>query len=135
MKNLQKVIELYRVSVNSLKNIIGDIEKELGTNKHLIIPGEPIEAQLEQIKSTFMNLILDELWLKEQKYLDIDNKIKISSPMNLDTFSLDEGQAVLKWSPNMTLESYEDFKSWLELQIKKIHRSIMKKKWTTNYRH
>jgi hypothetical protein len=41
-----------------------------------------------------------------------------------DTFSLDQGQAALEWPENLTAESYEDFESWIQLQLRKIKRSI-----------
>ncbi len=49
---------------------------------------------------------------------------QLPGSMKQDTFSLDEGQAILKWPSNMTASSFEDFKSWLELQIRKISRSV-----------
>jgi len=41
-----------------------------------------------------------------------------------DTFSLDQGQAALEWPEGLTSDSYEDFESWIQLQLKKIKRSI-----------
>lgn len=41
-----------------------------------------------------------------------------------DVFSLDEGQVVLQWPDAMSKDSYEDFKAWIELQIRKIGRSV-----------
>lgn len=41
-----------------------------------------------------------------------------------DTFSLDEGQIVLQWPAQMSESSYEDFKDWVELQLRKIKRSV-----------
>jgi len=41
-----------------------------------------------------------------------------------DIFSLDEGQVILEWPEKMSSESFEDFQSWLELQLRKIKRSI-----------
>lgn len=41
-----------------------------------------------------------------------------------DTFSLDEGQVVLQFPEKMSSDSYEDFQSWIELQLRKIKRSI-----------
>jgi len=43
-----------------------------------------------------------------------------------DVFTLDEGQVVLRWPSNMSASSYEDFKTWIELQLRKIGRSIEK---------
>ena len=42
-----------------------------------------------------------------------------------DTFSLEEGQVVLQWPDRLSAESYEDFESWIQLQLKKIKRSIV----------
>lgn len=42
-----------------------------------------------------------------------------------DTFSLDEGTAVLQWPSQLSEESYEDFESWIQLQLRKIKRSIV----------
>lgn len=41
-----------------------------------------------------------------------------------DTFSLDEGQVVLQWPAQLSEASYEDLKDWLELQLRKIRRSV-----------
>lgn len=41
-----------------------------------------------------------------------------------DTFSLDEGQVVLQWPAQLSEASYEDLKDWLELQLRKIKRSV-----------
>ncbi len=41
-----------------------------------------------------------------------------------DTFSLDEGQVILQFPEKMSDASYEDFKDWIELQLRKIKRSI-----------
>lgn len=41
-----------------------------------------------------------------------------------DTFTLDEGQAVLQWPERLSADSFEDFESWIQLQLKKIKRSI-----------
>lgn len=41
-----------------------------------------------------------------------------------DVFSLDEGQVVLQWPTNMSEESFEDFQAWIELQLRKIGRSV-----------
>ena len=44
--------------------------------------------------------------------------------MKQDTFSLDEGSVVLQWPSHMSKASYEDFKDWIELQMRKIQRSV-----------
>ena len=41
-----------------------------------------------------------------------------------DVFSLDEGQVILQWPAQLSAESYEDFESWIQLQLRKIKRSI-----------
>ncbi|SBP88008.1 hypothetical protein [Thiomonas delicata] len=41
-----------------------------------------------------------------------------------DTFSLDEGTVVLQWPSSLSQESYDDFKDWIDLQLRKIKRSI-----------
>jgi hypothetical protein len=41
-----------------------------------------------------------------------------------DTFTLDEGPAMLQYPAKMTAESFEDFEDWLNLQLKKIKRGI-----------
>lgn len=40
-----------------------------------------------------------------------------------DTFTLQEGQVILRWPSKMSAESFEDFKAWIELQVRKIGRS------------
>lgn len=44
--------------------------------------------------------------------------------MRQDTFSLDEGLVVLQWPAQLSAESYEDLKDWMELQLRKIGRSV-----------
>ena len=41
-----------------------------------------------------------------------------------DTFTLDEGTVVLQWPSKMSETSFEDFKDWVELQLRKIKRSV-----------
>lgn len=41
-----------------------------------------------------------------------------------DTFSLEEGQVVLQWPAQLSEASYEDLKDWMELQLRKIRRSV-----------
>lgn len=40
-----------------------------------------------------------------------------------DVFSLSEGQAVLRWPETLSPESFEDFKGWLQLVLRKVARS------------
>jgi hypothetical protein len=44
--------------------------------------------------------------------------------MATDTFTLDEGPVVLQYPKTLSSSSFEDFKSWTELQLRKIQRSI-----------
>ncbi len=44
-----------------------------------------------------------------------------------DVFSLDEGQVIIQWPANMSEDSFEDFKAWLQLLEKKIGRAYTKK--------
>jgi hypothetical protein len=41
-----------------------------------------------------------------------------------DTFSLDEGLVVLQWPAQLSKTSFEDLKDWMELQLRKISRSV-----------
>lgn len=41
-----------------------------------------------------------------------------------DTFSLDEGLVVLQWPTQLSKTSFEDLKDWMELQLRKISRSV-----------
>lgn len=49
-----------------------------------------------------------------------------------DTFSMDEGLAVLRWPETLSKESFAEFKDWIDLQVRKIARSsgvdLLKKK-------
>lgn len=47
-----------------------------------------------------------------------------ASGFKQDIFSLDEGQAVLRWPETLSLESYRDFESWLKLVLRKVSRSV-----------
>jgi hypothetical protein len=44
--------------------------------------------------------------------------------MNNDVFTLDEGEVVLQWPTRMSPESYEDFKDWLDLIMRKAKRAV-----------
>ena len=44
--------------------------------------------------------------------------------MRQDTFSLDEGLVVLQWPAQLSEASYEDFRDWMELQLRKIGRAV-----------
>lgn len=47
--------------------------------------------------------------------------------MNSDIFTLDEGEVTLQWPSRMSPESYEDFKDWLDLIVRKAKRAVEKK--------
>jgi len=44
--------------------------------------------------------------------------------MATDNFTLDEGPVVLQYPKVLSQSSFEDFKTWMELQLRKIQRSI-----------
>lgn len=44
--------------------------------------------------------------------------------MKQDIFTLEEGVAVLQWPSQLSESSYEDFKDWIELQLRKIKKSV-----------
>jgi hypothetical protein len=46
--------------------------------------------------------------------------------MKQDTFTLDEGQVILQWPSQMSAESYEYFKDWLDLITRKAKRASEK---------
>ncbi|SAI72189.1 Uncharacterised protein [Bordetella ansorpii] len=50
--------------------------------------------------------------------------IAASANMRQDTFTLDEGQVMLQWPAQLSEDSYEDLKDWLELQLRKIRRGV-----------
>lgn len=50
--------------------------------------------------------------------------IKTALGSRQDTFSLDEGNVVLQWPDKMSQESFEDFEAWMQIQLRKIKRSI-----------
>ena len=39
-----------------------------------------------------------------------------------DKFSLDEGSVILQWPTKMSVDSYNDFEAWIELELRKIKR-------------
>lgn len=47
-----------------------------------------------------------------------------ASNVRQDTFSLDEGLVVLQWPTQLSKPSFEDLKDWMELQLRKISRSV-----------
>lgn len=48
--------------------------------------------------------------------------------MNQDIFTLEEGDVTLQWPKHMSNESYNDFKSWVDLILRKAKRSITTEK-------
>lgn len=48
----------------------------------------------------------------------------VQSGMRQDVFTLDEGQALIQWPETLSQDSFEDFKSWLDLVIRKAKRSV-----------
>lgn len=48
----------------------------------------------------------------------------VMSGFKQDVFSLSEGDAVLRWPEDLSEDSYEDFKGWLELVLRKVARSV-----------
>ena len=44
-----------------------------------------------------------------------------------DNFSVDEGTIVLQWPQNMSATSFQDFEDWMEIQMRKIKRTIAQK--------
>lgn len=45
-----------------------------------------------------------------------------------DTFNTDSGLVGLQYPASMSAETYEDIKSWLQLQIRKIARTVVEDK-------
>lgn len=43
-----------------------------------------------------------------------------------DNFSVDEGIIVLQWPQQMSANSFQDFEDWMEIQMRKIKRTIAK---------
>ena len=54
-------------------------------------------------------------------------RIQPKPGMNNEVFTLSEGEVVLQWPNQMSPESYEDFKDWLELITRKAKRMVDKK--------
>jgi hypothetical protein len=52
--------------------------------------------------------------------------IKRGADVRQDVFNLDEGEVLLQYPAKMSADSFEDFESWINLQLKKIKRSIDK---------
>ena len=44
---------------------------------------------------------------------------------NQDVFTLEEGEVVLLWPNRLSQESFEDFKGWIELVLRKAKRAIL----------
>ena len=56
-----------------------------------------------------------------------DQSITPSAGSRKNTFAFDEGDATLIYPANLSEDSLEDFKDWLQLAIRKIERSIKRK--------
>ncbi len=56
--------------------------------------------------------------------LSSPNSLIALSGMRQDTFTIDEGTVLLQCPAVMSAASYEDFNDWIELQLRKIKRSI-----------
>lgn len=73
---------------------------------------------------------LNESYVDQENSMDRPQEVFVTpntqppSGNRRDIFSLDEGQVILEWPEKMSSESFEDFQSWLELQLRKIKRSI-----------
>ncbi len=48
------------------------------------------------------------------------------SGIRRDVFTMDEGEAILMWPSRMSPESYEDLKDWMQIQIRKMGRSVVR---------
>jgi len=53
-------------------------------------------------------------------------RIHPAEGMKQDVFALDEGAVVLQWPSSMTSASYEDFKGWIQLVLRKVKRCVDK---------
>lgn len=49
-------------------------------------------------------------------------------PSQKDTFNTEDGLVILQYPAEMSAETYEDLKSWLQLQIKKLSRTVIERK-------
>jgi hypothetical protein len=47
----------------------------------------------------------------------------MSSGIKQDVFTLDEGQAVLQWPANLSADSFNDLRAWLEIALRKMARA------------
>lgn len=52
---------------------------------------------------------------------EADNEV---AGMRKDVFALNEGNAAIFWPQSMSEDSYEDFKDWVELVLRKVKRTI-----------
>jgi hypothetical protein len=55
------------------------------------------------------------------------NPFQPKADMNTEIFTLTEGDVSLQWPAKMSPESYEDFKDWLDLIVRKAKRATEKK--------
>lgn len=42
----------------------------------------------------------------------------------VDTFTLKDGQVILRWPGRIRLDEYPDLEAWLQLMIRKVKRSV-----------
>lgn len=90
---------------------------------HAFVEGSNAGLPIEQLSKVQGPMEPD-----KEKVIHLTNvrPIQPSAGMKQDTFTLDEGQVTLQWPSQMSRESYEDFKAWLDLIAKKAKRAADK---------
>jgi len=91
------------------------------------LPKEDNSTNVEEPKEAPMQNSVEQRSEQKVTPSDVPAQQQISQALagnRRDIFSLDEGQVVLEWPEKMSAESYEDFQSWMEIQLRKIKRSI-----------
>ena len=90
------------------------------------LPKEDNEKLLEDVQGQDMQQNIAVETDSAAKVLLQTNELPNSTSVGnrRDIFSLDEGDVVLQWPEKMSAESFEDFQSWVELQLRKIKRTI-----------
>ena len=73
--------------------------------------------------------IFGEVAVKENETPPTDQPLKtkerrMAANSKEDVFTLEEGNVVLQWPSSMSLESYQDVESWVQLVLRKVKRSI-----------
>lgn len=57
---------------------------------------------------------------------EISTRVQPKRPgMRQEVFTLDEGDITLQWPERLSLDSYQDFESWLQLVLRKAKRAIV----------